>query len=375
MIPPLRFLIPGAGGPGTLNLCRSLRRAPELLSLIGTDCDRAFATLALTDEVHLVPRASDSAAYLARIKELVRDLRIDLILPNNSLEIRVLAEHREELGAPLFVPRTRTLDLANSKWESYQVWRAAGVPVPATYLIDTPEDLAAAFDAIEGRPVWVRGAGIPGKGIGVASLPCRTLPQALEWVRYWEGFGGMIASEFLPGDNLTWIGLFRHGRLLTSQCRQRDRYVIPHVSPSGITGAPAVSHTVHDDAAHETGLRAALALDDALDGVVFVDMKGDAQGVPRVTELNAGRFGTTHFFYTCAGLNLPWLLALLALGRPLPELKVRHALPADLYWIRTLDTPPVLIRGQDLRSGHPERGQRMGMHGDVEDHPPALGSA
>lgn len=370
MATPLRILVPGAGGPGTLNLCRSLRRAPDPVVLIGTDCDPAFATLALTDEVHLVPRASAGAAYIAAIAALVRDRAIDLILPNNSLEIRVLAEHRGALGAPLFVPSLTTLDLANSKWASYQRWREAGVPVPETFLIDTPADLEAAFAALDTRPVWVRGAGIPGRGIGVASLPCRDADQARAWIEYWQGWGGMIASRFLPGDNLTWIGLFRDGELLTSQGRQRDRYVIPHVSPSGITGAPAISHTVHRDDLNAIGERAALALDPSLSGVVFVDATCAPDGGPRVTELNAGRCGTTHFFYTCAGLNLPWLLALCALGRSLPPTPRADAVPADLHWIRTLDAGPVLIAGDDLRAGRYGAGQRMGLHGDVVDAPP-----
>ncbi len=368
----IRILVTGAGGPGTVNLCRSLRRAPEPIVLIGTDCDRAFATLSLCDEVHLVPRASEEEAYIEAIARLVRERSVDLIFPNNSIEIRVLAEHRERLGAPLRVPSLEALDMANSKWASWQVWKAAGVPVPETRLLRTPADVDRAFEDFDGLPVWVRGAGIPGKGIGMASLPCRTPDQARSWIGYWDGWGGMIASEYLPGDNLTWIGLFDKGRLVTSQARHRDRYVIPHVSPSGITGAPALSHTVNSDSFFDTAYKAAKLLDDAYDGVVFIDLKGDADNQARVTEANAGRFGTTHFFYTAAGLNLPWLLVLGTLGRRLPDVPERDPLEPDQYWVRTLDAGPVLIAGEDLRAGRLHKGQRLGLHGAVEDHPPAL---
>ena len=47
-------------------------------------------------------------------------------------------------------------------------------------------------------------------GIGVASLPCRTLEQAIQWVDYWQGWGGMIASEFLPGRNLIFPSHLMH---------------------------------------------------------------------------------------------------------------------------------------------------------------------
>ena len=38
-------------------------------------------------------------------------------------------------------------------------------------------------------------------------------------------------------------GLFAGGELVACQGRERLEYVIPHVSPSGITGAPAVTRT------------------------------------------------------------------------------------------------------------------------------------
>jgi carbamoyl-phosphate synthase large subunit len=370
---PIRILIPGAGGPGTINLCRSLRRAPEPVYLVGTDCDRAFGCLALTDELHHIVRASEEEEYINSISALCDQRSVDLILPNNSIEARALARHREDLGAQLLLPSGRTLDLANSKWRSYLRWREDGVPVPETRLLAGPEDVDAAFQSIQTRPIWVRGAGIPGKGIGVASLPCQTPDQAKEWVNYWNGWSGMIASSYLPGANLTWIGLFRDGKLITGQTRQRDRYILPHVSPSGITGAPAISHTVHREDVFDTALKACSALDPMLNGVVFLDFKEDAAGLPHVTEMNAGRFGTTHFFYTAAGLNLPWILVQLALGRPIPSVSQRNPLPPDLYWIRTLDAGPVLITGDDLRSGATNKGQRFGLHGAPADAPPETG--
>jgi carbamoyl-phosphate synthase large subunit len=106
--------------------------------------------------------------------------------------------------------------------------------------------------------------------------------------------------------------------------------------------------------------------------VVFVDMKCDADDVPRVTEMNAGRFGTTHFFYTAAGLNLPWLLVQMALGQELPELPEENPLPDDLHWVRTLDAGPVLIQGDDLRANRLEQGQRFDAYGHSEGNPPPV---
>jgi len=160
----------------------------------------------------------------------------------------------------------------------------------------------------------------------------------------------MVASSFLPGANLTWMGLFMDGRLVTSQGRERLAYVIPHVSPSGVTGAPAISRTIHDDEVNRVGQAAVLALDPRYNGVGFVDMTRDEAGTCQVTELNAGRFGTTHYFYTAAGANFPEMLLQTAMGAP-PDVKTQDILQADLYWIRTLDAGPVLTTGSAISEG------------------------
>ena len=346
-----RVLIPGAGGPGAVNLTRGLRMAPEPIFTVGCDASPYYVHLALTHERALVPRASDESAYIEAIRDLLLRFDLNFLFPNSSVEMMVLTRHRDELPARMLVPSLRTQEVAASKWLTYQRWREAGIPVPRTVLIETPADIERAFDEISTRPVWFRGAGIPGRGVGMAALPCRSPVEALGWVTFHNGFGQFIASEYLPGENLTFLGLFRRGRLVTSQGRERDLYVIPHVSPSGITGAPAVCHTVHRDDLNDLGERAVLAVDPEFDGVAFVDFKGDAQGRILPTELNAGRFGTTHHFYTVAGRNLPYYLLKLAFEEPLPEDLPRYnALPADLYWIRTLDAGPVLLRGEDIRA-------------------------
>ncbi|HTG32576.1 MAG TPA: hypothetical protein VLB76_06555 [Thermoanaerobaculia bacterium] len=69
----------------------------------------------------------------------------------------------------------------------------------------------------------------------------------------------------------------------------------------------------------------------------------DPRGVPNPTEINIGRFFTTHLFLTRAGLNLPYLFVKLAFGEPYPEpARKLNPLPVDLAWVRGMDFLPVL---------------------------------
>jgi carbamoyl-phosphate synthase large subunit len=167
----------------------------------------------------------------------------------------------------------------------------------------------------------------------------------------------MAASEYLPGANLTWMSGFAAGRLVACASRERLEYVLPHVAPSGVTGAPAVTRTVARADVRALAERAVRAVDERPHGVYFVDLKEDAAGAPRVTEINAGRCGTTVHFYTEGGYNFPWLLVQLAAGRavePLPD--PAAAVEVDLYWVRTLDCGPVLVRGDGGFAGYPRAG-------------------
>ena len=331
-----------------VNLTRSLLAAPEELWLLGSDCNPYHLHLCLTHERALIPPATNLEGYLDALRGLIATHRIDMILPSHPSEVRTLATHGAQLGVRLHLPPVAVILAAQNKWDTYQALAAAGVPVPYTALINNEADLAACFDGLQTRPVWVRGGGVPGRGIGVASLPCRELDHARAWVDHWKGWGGFIASEYLPGRNLTWLGLYDRGRLIASQCRERLEYVIPHVSPSGITGAPAVSRTVSRPDLLDIGERALRVLSPEPNGAFFVDFKEDAQEVPRVTEINGGRFGTTIHFYTEAGSNFPWWMVQLAFGEAVAGAPLIDPVEPDTYWIRTLDCGPVLVRGADV---------------------------
>lgn len=341
-------LVTGAGGPLGANVTRSLRQAPERLWLVGTDANRWHLPLALTDRVVQIPAARDREAYREALEKLVSE-GVDVIIPTHPVEVRAIAD-LVAVGAfssaKIALPAAPVLARTDDKYATWQILERGGVPVPRTCLIENPDALGKIFKEMP-VPVWVRGSGAPGLGIGGAALPCRDASVAKAWIDHHRGWGKMIACEYLPGRNLTWMCAFAHGRLLAAACRERLEYVLPHVSPSGITGAPAVTRTIKRPDVAEIGERAVRLVDDRPHGVFFVDFKEDASGRACVTEINAGRCGTTVHFYTEAGFNFPWLLVCVALGRDTSWLPAspHDVVTEDLYWVRTLDCGPVLVRG------------------------------
>jgi carbamoyl-phosphate synthase large subunit len=193
--------------------------------------------------------------------------------------------------------------------------------------------------------VWLRarrGAG------GRASLPVTGAEQAVMWARYWVANGlsmnDFMVSEFLPGREYAFQSIWQDGRLVTSQARERLEYLFGFLTPSGQTSSPALARTVHREDVNEAAANAVRAVDNGATGIFCVDLKENAQGVPCVTEINAGRFFTTSIFFSQAGCNMPYYYTRMAYGEELPALPEFDALPEGLYWVRLMDMGDKLLR-------------------------------
>jgi carbamoyl-phosphate synthase large subunit len=333
-----RVLVTGAGGSPATNFVRSLRMAPEPVHLIGTDADRYCLMRAETDTRHLVPPAGDPA-YLDVLGAIIERERIDLVHAQNDAEVAFLSEHRDQVRARLFLPARRTVRICQDKFRSFERWRAAGLKVPETVLVGSEEDLKAAFDRFGGA-LWLRATtGAGGRG----ALPVRDYDTARSWLEFQRGWGSFTAAELLEPGSITWMSIWHGGDLVVAQGRERVYWELSRVSPSGVTGVTGAGVTVSDPALDELATRAVLAIDPNPHGLFGVDLTFDRSGTPNPTEINVGRFFTTHQFFTNLGLNMPYIYLKLAFGEPPPPIARRlNPVPVDQVWIRGVDFEPVL---------------------------------
>ena len=334
-----RILITGAGGTPSTNFVRSLREALEPFYLIGTDCNKYYLQRAETDEKHLVPEADDPD-YIPVLQSIIQQTKAELIYSQPDPEIYAISTHRHELGVRTFLPDHKTIEVCQNKFESFRRWKAAGLKVPETTLIRTEGDLQQAFDRF-GTPVWLRAVVSPGGGKG--SFRAKNIRVARAWLDFCEGWGQFTAAECLQPETVTWMSLWNRGELVVAQGRKRLYWELGNRAPSGVTGITGTGVTVSDPVVDDVALRAIHAIDHCPNGIFAVDLTYDKQNCPNPTEINIGRFFTTHLFLTRAGLNMPHLFVKLAFGEPLPPLPCKmNPLPPNRAWIRGMDFLPVL---------------------------------
>lgn len=102
--------------------------------------------------------------------------------------------------------------------------------------------------------------------------------------------------------------------------------------------------TITDPQLDEIAQKSIFAIDKKPHGIFSVDLTYDRENVPNPTEINIARFFTTHFFFTMAGLNMPYIFVKYGMEEPLPEIRPKiNPLTPGLAWVRGMDVEPILL--------------------------------
>lgn len=339
-----RILVTGAGGSPATNFIRSIRKIKEPIFIVGADADKFYVARSEADVSYLVPLCTDQH-YIKFLNYLIEKHQIEFIHAQNDAEMQVISDNREKLKAKVFLPAKETVSCCMSKYETYQKWEKAGIKVPQTFLISNVDELADAYSKL-GEKIWLREiSGAGGKG----SLAPKDFDQAKTWIKFHKGWGKFLAAELLTPDSVTWMSIWKDGNLVVAQGRKRLYWELSKLAPSGVSGATGAGVTISDSQLDALSLKCIKSVDPNPNGIFSVDLTYDFSGVPNPTEINIGRFFTTHEFFTRLGLNMPEVLIRLAYNEEIPKFdKKVNPLEDDWVWIRGMDFLPVLIKKTEL---------------------------
>jgi carbamoyl-phosphate synthase large subunit len=218
----------------------------------------------------------------------------------NDAEVKVVSDYRHELPVRTFLPAKHTIDTCVNKLLSYREWDRAGLKVPKTIEINTPDDLQRALHEL-GPRIWLR---FNEGAFGYGAVPTDDFQFAKIWIEFYKGWGRFSAAECLEPNSVTWMSIWDDGELIVAQGRKRLFWAFSNRNISGVTGITGTGVTISDPTVDAISQQAILAIDNRPNGIFSVDLTYDREGVPNPTEINIGRFFTTHLFFSEAG-NLP----------------------------------------------------------------------
>jgi carbamoyl-phosphate synthase large subunit len=292
-----RVLVTGVGGPSGISILRALESTP--LTLLGGDIDPYAAGLYLLDATRraILPRGDDPRFTDDLLARCERE-EIDVLVPTVDSELLPLARRRDEFaaaGVTLVLASEATLDVCLDKWALAE--RCHGrVRGPATVVVD------AAFD-----PASIPLPAIVKPRSGSGSRGIRLVDRAAE-LEALERDGTLLVQEHLPGPEYSLDVLARADGHVAA--------VVPRERLKVDSGIAVTGRTLRDDALDAFARAVAQAIE--LTTVANVQVKIDAAGEPALLEVNA-RFPGTMPLTVAAGVDMPRLAVMEALGEPIPD--------------------------------------------------------
>lgn len=321
----MMILVLGAGGPAGINFTKAAYECGH--ETVACDVDPVTLQLARGRHRELVRR--DRTA--TEINQLIHKYDVAFVHAQPDVEVKWLSANAHLLNAPTLLPGRAALFVCGDK---YRTANAAGPDAPATLPITDEAELERAIEDL-GGDCWLRlrvGAGSAG------ALPVSDAGIARAWLRHHRQFGitddSWMIQQRLPGKDLSWTGVFRDGQLVAYGMKERLRLLGAERSPAKIASTATLQVTVDRKDLHDAALRVIGGLQGVPNGIYMTDMREDASGRPRVTEINCGRFGTTSMHWHFAKCNLVGAYIHAGLGRE--ELPLQKCEPG-VAWAREMD--------------------------------------
>ena len=125
----MKILITSIGTTTGVNLIRYFKKLNQ--TVIGTDINDYGLTAGsqLVDKFVKVPLAIESEYFIA-ICNIIRDEKVDVIIPINDIEVYILSKRISEIPCECIIPETKTIEILRDKLVCNKKMSEIGVPVP-----------------------------------------------------------------------------------------------------------------------------------------------------------------------------------------------------------------------------------------------------
>jgi carbamoyl-phosphate synthase large subunit len=349
----IRVLVTGAGTGSSANLIRALRTMAPKPHVVGVNDDRFVLKLSIADVSYLSPDPA-SRGFTGALLDVIKRERINVVVATDDNAVKALSDHRRRYPIDLLLPRRGTIDLCQDKYALNVFLRRRNIPAPRTFEVRSLRGLERIFASFSHQGLlWCRARH---GSRSLAATPVATIEQARAWITQWRDLQGVkvsdfTLSEYLPGRHFIVQSVWHEGRLLRAQAIEVLSYFAAGNNPSGVFSLSCLAKTVVAPEALKGALGAVQALEKAPSGAFFVELKEAADGVPSITEINAGRFpsGVTALL-AIGNDNMIAAFAATAIGQPV-LITEPYGSPLEYYMVRDIDVIPGVFAAAELLEG------------------------
>ena len=336
----INVLVTGAGAPGIKGTIYSLKNNNDNreVVVIGTDMSEDVVGAYICDKFRVIPPAKKAKEYLDTLLAICKEDKVDVLLPQNTFELEILANNRDEfkkIGTEVVTASKTSIDVANDKYLLMNICKELGVPVGEFYKVNTFVDLISkakylgwpSTNVVVKPPVsnGMRGVRIISESIDRKKMFYDEKPNSLYTTMddlrnvLGEDFPDLIVTEYLPGKEYT-IDVFRTEDKTTVIPRIR------HQVRSGITFSGEVVK-------NEDLIKYCKLISEKLnmENCYGFQFKLDKNNVPKILESNP-RIQGTMVLATIANANIIYASVKRALGEEIPDFDVKWGAKFLRYW-------------------------------------------
>lgn len=352
----MKIVVTGACAVSARNVLRSLKMSEKFkdAEFVGWDmCSILYGVYSKDfDRLYKVPGVNE-LNYREVVQGILDKEQPNAVMVLPELEVLYWAKNPFE-GVNYITPSAEFCELAISKRKLFNLLKGTGL-VPVSEDLNREDVFDDSYKLPLEFPMWVRDASA-GTASGKGSFKANNLIELRAWVMINTGIDNFQISEFCSGGNYGVLCLFENGKLLKCAIAERLEYIMAKVSVSGITGNTSKGRFLNDEHVKAQALdaidRVCKATNSVMNGVVVVDMKADANGVAKVTEINI-RYVAYNSLLANAGFNLAEYHVLTTLGRSnelTPEVEIQFQ--KNNMWLRDVDAVPIYVEDHiDLKIG------------------------
>ncbi|KAB1198209.1 MULTISPECIES: ATP-grasp domain-containing protein [Haloferax] len=299
----------------------------------------AFSKYA-TESVQYANPQDSREAFVDDIKQILSQHDYEMVLASREVTTLPLSYYKSELETETIIPYPgwEMMKLTVDKSETFKIAEEIGLPTPATYYLDSPDELNRLTDDLEyplvvkprSKTTWV---GDKPKMMKVTSSNYVDNFEELQQItlEIYDAVGVMpLIQEYIPGDGYGVEALCDEGQIQSLFMHRRLReYPITG-------GASTYRESVCKPELEQPAVDLLASLE--WNGVAMVEFRLDNRdGLPKLMEIN-GRFWGSLPLAIAAGIEFPYQLYQQYRGETVPSVNYeegvtsRWLLPGDLLW-------------------------------------------
>ncbi len=336
----IKILITGSGSPGIAGTLYSLRNNYDNKSfyIIGTDIDNSAIGKFLCDKFYMISPVKNEKKYLIDIKYIIKREKIDIILPQNTMELELLSKYKNKflnLGVKIIISNLDSIIFSNNKLELMKKFKKIDLPVGEFYSVNNKKKLLEKIEKI-GYPkkkIVVKPPISNGqRGVRIIDnnydrkkmfynekpnnlfLPLNELLSILG-----DTFNELIVTEFLEGDEYS-VDVFRDKQRID---------VIPRIRSKIRSGITFAGETIYNQKIIDFSKKISNELN--LEYCFGLQFKLDKNGMPKILECNP-RVQGSMVISTLSNANIIYSSVKSILGEDVPEFKIKWNTKFIRYW-------------------------------------------